>query len=137
MSIQREGFSRDMSLMLKGVGILMMIWHHCFMKYSLFDDYYTRLCFLTVSQGSHIAEFCKICVTMFAFVSGYGLYQAYKQKSSKENASRWIVRRYIKGFAPFWFVYMLSLIAYALYNGKPVTLYFKDNISKRNILCYP
>ena len=27
-----KGFTRDMSLMLKGVGILMMLWHHSFNK---------------------------------------------------------------------------------------------------------
>jgi len=123
----KSGFTRDKSLMLKGVGILLMMWHHCFYK-GRFENYYVVFSPLTIGQATRIAGFCKICVTMFVFVSGYGLYQIYKNKSQIVGAGRWIIHRYLKGFLPFWFIYLLSFVSCALIDGRTWTVYFKDHI---------
>ena len=52
-------------------------------------------------QAINIAEFCKICVSLFAFVSGYGLYKSYNS-SSKGN--KWIYKRLVNNLSGFWFV---------------------------------
>lgn len=127
MNQASRGFTRDMPIMLKGVGIPMMLWHHLFSK-SRIDKYVIAFYPLTASQAIHIRGFCKICVTMFAFVSGYGLYQTYKKKSSREGDGHWIIRRYLKGFLPFWFIYVLAYIACMLIDGRPKAIYFKDNL---------
>lgn len=62
-------FSRNMSHMVKGVAILMMIAHHCF----AFPDYWLD----TFNVSPFLAGLCnqfKICVPVFAFITGYGFY---------------------------------------------------------------
>ena len=60
-------FSRSMSQMIKGIAILMMIAHHCFAfpEYWL-DDFQASL-FLEA-----LGDQFKICVAIFAFITGYG-----------------------------------------------------------------
>lgn len=62
-------FSRDMSNLVKGVAILLMIAHHCFS----FPEYWVD----EFSISPFLADVCnqfKICVAVFAFITGYGFY---------------------------------------------------------------
>lgn len=62
-------FPRNISLMVKGVAILMMIAHHCF----AFPSYWLD----SFCVSPFWAELCnqfKICVAVFAFITGYGFF---------------------------------------------------------------
>lgn len=66
-----NGISKRQSAVLHGVAIWMMVYHHMFLGVT---SYETVFPFLQAEVIQKIAWFCKICVGIFAFVSGYGLY---------------------------------------------------------------
>lgn len=109
--------------MIKGAAILMMMWHHCFLK-GRYEKYAISFWPLSESQVVHVASFFKICVSLFAFVSGYGLYLAYqRKKETGEKTDRWLARRLIKLLSNYWFVVVLSWIVCTAINRYPYQVY--------------
>ena len=68
-----NGLKKEDSAALKGLAVLLLIFHHCYRLADRIERYQVDLCGLTTEQLVAIAECCKICVAIFAFVSGYGL----------------------------------------------------------------
>lgn len=70
------------SNVLKGVAILIMLWHHLFLR-----PEYNDIVIHGHSIAQEIAIMCKVCVAIFVFVSGYGLTEklvlAPKQRNKK------------------------------------------------------
>ena len=67
--------SKDESKILYGLAILLMIYHHLFvMPERLNNNYISILDFKNFDLELKIAIFCKMCVAIYAFISGYGLY---------------------------------------------------------------
>ena len=66
------------SLQLRGLAILMMIWLHCFNKDSMGSTY---MSFFPEVSGVTIpyllTRIAQICVPLYCFLSGYGLYCKY------------------------------------------------------------
>ncbi len=54
---------------LQGLAVLMMLFHHFFQK----PENLTLLYFFNADMCMRIAWLCKLCVTIFAFLSGYGM----------------------------------------------------------------
>lgn len=110
----RNYLDKSASAALKGVAILLMLFHHMYRKPSMFDDY--GLSFAPFEQADVVdfAAVCKICVSIFAFISGYGLYLSYskfdKTRRSRQDMLKWSAARYIKTIASFQFVYILCVI---------------------------
>ena len=99
--------TRTDSLGVKGAAIIIMVIFHCF--YNV-EFYALPVNFWPFTQDFVIA-LCwwgKLCVSMFAFVSGYGLYLSYV--STKDTANSWLAKRYIKTFSGYWFVFVLVFI---------------------------
>ena len=77
----------------------------------MFDKY--GLSFAPFEQANVVdfAIVCKICVSIFAFISGYGLYLSYskfdKAHKSSQDMLKWSAARYFKTIAGFQFVYIL------------------------------
>ena len=71
------GLTKSDSLRLKGVAMLMMFFHHLYCQVSRFDGY--EISFSPFGQDAvvDVAMFFKLCVSIFAFVSGYGLLTSY------------------------------------------------------------
>ena len=77
--MKKKEFSIDNTLALKGIAIIMLIFHHCFRKADLFEDY--TVSFFPFSQDFivEISLTFKICVSIFAFITGYGLMLSLKK----------------------------------------------------------
>lgn len=72
--------TKNDSLILKGVAILFMLWHHLFWNDS-FRLFYTAIG-LTISGEPIEQRLGRLCdpVALFVFLSGYGLYKSYAQR---------------------------------------------------------
>lgn len=91
------------SLVLKGVGILLMLTHHLF--YSEWSQaYYNDITIHGVGLVNQIGVFSKLCVSIFVFVSGYGLAVS-TPIGLKLKDFYW--RRFKKLYLNYWFIWLL------------------------------
>jgi len=90
--------SKTQTIELKGISVLLLLIHHY-----LYD---------TKVMGSalmdNIVDYSKICVTLFVFLSGYGLYKVYKNKS--EKYFRFTVSRIKKVVIRYQIVFILFVL---------------------------
>ena len=124
------GLTKNDSSIIKGVAILLMLWNHCFLP-GRFDG--CDLVFSPLTQGTveGIASFCKICVSLFAFVSGYGLccsLQSLDRRSgfTSRTIASWYRTRYLRSFSGYWFIVIVAWIVCQCLDGLTVAVYFKD-----------
>ena len=121
--ISKPAFDKSASVALKGIAILMMMLHHNFWSTSLFESYTISFAPFSRSQVVAVAYACKICVSLFAVISGYGLYKSYQETDLKPD--KWVLRRYIKTFSGYWFVWICSAILCQILNGRTLWVYFR------------
>ncbi len=120
-----ESFSKRDSVCLKGIAILIMMFHHCYRSKDRFEDYIVDFRPFDMEFVVDVSDYFKICVSIFAFITGYGLYLSARNRC-KDVASteRWIYERLIKTLSGFWFVYALVFVVTQIYAGYPVEIYF-------------
>lgn len=100
---EKSFISRDNSLILKGGAIVMMLVHHLFYSKEstgLFND-------ITVGGFpivNSIGIFCKLCVAVFVFVSGYGLAASMREDVS---AGQFYRKRFKKLYLNYWFIWLI------------------------------
>ena len=110
-----NGLKKEDSAALKGLAVLLLIFHHCYRLADRIERYQVDLCGLTTEQLVAIAECCKICVAIFAFVSGYGLMYGYSAKmknKEKYAVSEWISGHLLSTMSGFWFTAAVSYLIY-------------------------
>lgn len=129
------GLSKRDSAQIKGVAILMMLMHHLYCQASRFDGY--EVSFEPFTQG-FVVDFSlalKICVSLFAFISGYGLMSSIKAAALRSRAiegngsltTRWIAKHLIKLIVGFQFIYVLCLVVTFAISAYPVDVYFQGS----------
>ena len=100
--------TKETSLYVKAFAILLMLIHHLF----AFSDRLPEGGYISLFalQGLTIEQFLggfgKICVCIFLFLSGYGLYISYYQKEITVNS---IVQRILKFYLQFWRVFTIFI----------------------------
>lgn len=105
----REGITRGQSSELQGVAILLMFFHHFFMEMPSDPAPW----FLNPGLAVRLAWFGKICVALFAFVSGYGMYYVL-QREKKAGFFRALRRDYravlcqlLAVYRKYWLIFLL------------------------------
>ncbi|MDO5517104.1 MAG: acyltransferase [Clostridium sp.] len=108
MNYENYGFTKDDTLIAKGVAIILMYIHHLF----YFDDritggnYYNSMGNLWGAKAEiFFGSFGKLCVCMFIFLSGYATYKTF---ISKGRSFQFINHKIIK-------FYKLYLIVFAIF----------------------
>lgn len=109
--------SKQDTLSIKGLAICLMLWHHLFLNTLDFG-----------SLAHSLAQVFKVCVALFLFVSGYGLTKQYAriEKPYVKNTIKFLLRRYVGFFLPYWFCFVLviavgSLCGYSLHEAYPAS----------------
>ena len=105
----RLNFSRQSSNILKGVAILMMMVHHCFLSEERFKGFEVDFFPLSASVSIKIAAFFKICVALFVFITAYGLASTTTTASfSRFTLERVSVKRWYKLWMNFLVCFVLG-----------------------------
>lgn len=119
--------NRD-SLILKGIAICAMLWHHLFSGVP-------RDISLTFSPlVVELALFGKVCVAIFLFVSGYGLTVRLQNDIAKGDMSikttlNMMIRRFVKLYANYWPVFILFVpVSYFVFHRSFAEAYGSDDI---------
>ena len=129
----KKDFTKDNTLALKGIAILMMMFHHCFRVTDLFKNY--EVSFFPFNQNFvvQMSDTFKICVSIFAFITGYGLVLSLRKLSKKydwtnKQIGKWTVNRIIKTLAGFWIIAIISYIVCQLIDGRTESIFFSKGL---------
>lgn len=112
------------SVSLQGVAIWMMVYHHIFLGVTV---YVTAFSFMTPEVVRRIGWFCKICVGIFAFISGYGMYHGMERLPGERffdrlgAGYRYVLPHIFKLYGRLWLVLAIYLVYYVGIIGWTIT----------------
>lgn len=97
--------SKNDSLIIKGIAILMMVIHHLFtFPDRTYRGGYLSICIVNNTPIEYyLGEIGKICVSIFLFIGGYGIYKIYKEDVKYQQ----IIKRIIKLYINYWVVFII------------------------------
>lgn len=122
----------------KGVAVLLLLWHHLFFNTA---DYYTLFKTLHLFNGipieCFVADFFKVCVAIFMFLSGYGLFLSYNKAAAGKKgfmnelscAVRYVAKRLVKLLSDYWVVFVI-FVPLGLLRGRSFIEIYAGNIFK-------
>lgn len=124
-------FTKRDSNIVKGIAIIMMIFHHLFRLKEFSSGYSVSFFPFTIGRVAQLCTFFKICVPMFFFISGYGLSKVYKRyiKEKHKNNNEFFIKRYLKIMPTFWFVMIVSLIYGQIMSNMVSKIFFSRSTS--------
>ena len=125
MDTKNRTFSKYVTQAMKGIAILLMLFHHLFGQSKAFENEYGviftpfgRELVNLVSEGS------VICVSMFVFLTGYGMMLSLRKRTWRDRET-YAVRRYLKLTVSFLIVFVFSL-ATSFLRPDHLNMYFQD-----------
>lgn len=128
---KKQGLSKYDSLAIKGIAILFLLFHHLYCTADRFKGY--DISFYPFSQDFvvGVSFILKICVSIFAFITGYGLLKSIsKTEFNRKSIFKWNVTRLVKTMSGFWFIYVIAFIVTMIIDRMPVRSYFKGSVTE-------
>lgn len=115
-------FTRENTKQIKGIAILLMLMHHLY----AFTDripYDMSVTTNIIIYGKKITEimgiFGGVCVPLYMFLGGYGLYMKVGKLDSQQLGSNSLVGHYANLYKAYWKVFLIFIpIAYAFFNNQ-------------------
>ena len=102
--------SKSEAAMLQAVAVMLMVWHHLFGFPDRISEPYVLIFNFFIPIETFVADFGRICIAVFAFVSGYGL----RKKISNSGKHAGILKSYqlvgaqlLKFFSRYWAVFFV------------------------------
>ncbi len=99
--VSQKGITKEQSTQLQGLAVLLMIYHHFFNDLTIYGD---ALRFWKPDWIITFAWFGKICVGIFAFVSGYGMQRVLERR--KEPGAFSCLRQVMRLLVRYWIVFL-------------------------------
>ena len=109
-------FGKDDSARVKGIAILLLCFHHMCYRKEFFVAYNMKT-FLPQTWVVELAVLARVCVSVFAFISAYGLATIFMKKKESESAGRFVFKRWITLMSAWWFAYPIQILALYLQGG--------------------
>lgn len=108
---------------------MMLLWHHLFYKKTFFKKHMILPLFLTQDQLYKSGLFCGQCLSVFAFITGYGFYLSLKKQTNGNTLffGNWVTSRLKKIYCDYWFVFILVAVVTTLIDGRFVKVFFDEN----------
>ena len=122
-----KGITSKQSVMLQGLAAAMMLYHHLFIRPDMLFVEYSTL--LGETREIRLALFCKLCVAIYAFVSGYGMCSVFLRAASEGKGEMrfftllrqdytLVLQKLLRFFSIYWFCVLLYFICENLFLGK-------------------
>lgn len=120
-------FSKKNTAAMKGIAIIMMLFHHCFLE-GRYEEFNIIFSPFSESFVAMLASFLKICVAIFVFLTGYGLAIKYLDENSKRDKSiaKSTASRYLSLMSGFLFIFVLSQIFCFFMSKEQIATYTAD-----------
>lgn len=109
----RDGITKEQSKALQGAAILMMLYHHLFsVPDMLGEPYFSLLNIGGVNIEIRMAWFFKLCVGIYAFVSGYGLCRGVTRDKSSfwgnlKKEYSFVLKKLLSFYKQYWLVFVI------------------------------
>lgn len=121
-------FSKRDTNIVKGVAIIAMLFHHCYVTEVSFKAH--GVSFAPFSKGTVVtlAQWSKVCVGIFVFLSAYGIALSLKKlydgrQYDRKNLSRMAIRRIWKILSGFWPIFILAVLGCAIWAPESFEVY--------------
>lgn len=103
--METKGFTKVHTQIAKGIAILLMVYHHLFVLPERLDNNFISVINMTgFDLQSYIANFAKICVNIFVFCSGIGLYYSLIKMESLKAMYKKVIVQGIKFLVNYWVI---------------------------------
>lgn len=116
-------FTKNESLKAKGIGILLLLFHHLFHNVSRYESYFTRLSRFSLETLGFIGTAARVCVFVFVFLSAYGIAMLYGKKSETVTTMQFCAKRWLSLMRGFWFIFPVYFLAAAVCGMHPLAKY--------------
>ncbi len=127
-------FSKDVTLTAKGIAIILMLFHHLFYDAPDLCETYAVAPFpFSMHIINKLGYFAKICVSIFVFLTGYGITINLTRRSMKER-ERYTVSRFLKLESGVLFIYILTFLSALILKPSLITQYFEEGRMKGILL---
>lgn len=106
-------FSKDDTNRIKGIAILLLLFHHLFYSTSRIESNGVEFIYIDQNAVQGLAVLCRVCVWIFLFLSAYGLtYQFIYKKNI--SITKFIWQKWISLMLPFIFIYVCIAVIYSI-----------------------
>ena len=112
-------FSKDETVKVKGIAILLLMFHHLFYNADRVAQSGMRFLWFSEEQIQPIAIAARICVWIFVFLSAYGLTYSYNKNRQTETTLQFMVKHWLSLMKTYWVVYIVIFVAYFAIVGNP------------------
>lgn len=132
-------FTKEHTMQMKGIAIIILLFHHCFLNAQRWATVpyeklattkgwgYYPISFAPFSSHTiqYLASFSKICVAMFVFMTGYGMWVSYESQKKKTTMSNYIKKRMVTLMTGFLIIFVVTEIL-AIPTGRFIEVYGYD-----------
>lgn len=132
-------FTKERTMQMKGIAIIILLFHHCFLNAQRWATVpyeklattkgwgYYPISFAPFSSHTiqYLASFSKICVAMFVFMTGYGMWVSYESQKKKTTMSNYIKKRMVTLMTGFLIIFVVTEIL-AIPTGRFIEVYGHD-----------
>jgi hypothetical protein len=132
-------FTKEHTMQMKGIAIIILLFHHCFLNAQRWATIpyeklattkgwgYYPISFAPFSSHTiqYLASFSKICVAMFVFMTGYGMWVSYESQKKKTTMSNYIKKRMVTLMTGFLIIFVVTEIL-AIPTGRFIEVYGHD-----------
>lgn len=132
-------FAKEHTMQMKGIAIIILLFHHCFLNAQRWATVpyeklattkgwgYYPISFAPFSSHTiqYLASFSKICVAMFVFMTGYGMWVSYESQKKKTTMSNYIKKRMVTLMTGFLIIFVVTEIL-AIPTGRFIEVYGHD-----------
>lgn len=132
-------FTKEHTIQMKGIAIIILLFHHCFLNAQRWATVpyeklattkgwgYYPISFAPFSSHTiqYLASFSKICVAMFVFMTGYGMWVSYESQKKKTTMSNYIKKRMVTLMTGFLIIFVVTEIL-AIPTGRFIEVYGHD-----------
>lgn len=129
-------FTKEHTMQMKGIAIIILLFHHCFLNAQRWATVpyeklattkgwgYYPISFAPFSSHTiqYLASFSKICVAMFVFMTGYGMWVSYESQKKKTTMSNYIKKRMVTLMTGFLIIFVVTEIL-AIPTGRFIEVY--------------
>lgn len=132
-------FTKEHTMQMKGIAIIILLFHHCFLNAQRWATVpyeklattkgwgYYPISFAPFSSHTiqYLASFSKMCVAMFVFMTGYGMWVSYESQKKKTTMSNYIKKRMVTLMTGFLIIFVVTEIL-AIPTGRFIEVYGHD-----------